>query len=166
MTHKNKPVTRETVREAWTGSFVGVLLFLVIFPAFLWGWDEWWSYMIAGFMLITPISMTLTYYTREKIRCPYCQAELTTQSKVCPQCGVEILAVCPACQKSTQWGARFCDSCGANLRDLAMKRRQEAGGTPITTPVPTAPSVVFCPTCGEQVSDGAKFCFRCGTAVK
>ncbi len=166
MTPKKKYITKEMVTQAWTGSLVGVLLFLVIFPAFLWGWDEWWTYMVAAFILIGPISTTLTYYTQEKIRCPYCQADLTGQSKVCPQCGVEILTECPACHKAAQWGARFCDTCGANLRDLAMKRQQETGIAPVAAPLPATPATVYCATCGEQISDGAKFCFRCGTAVK
>jgi hypothetical protein len=161
MTDKKKYVTKEMVTQAWTGSIVGVLLFLVIFPAIFNWWGVWWTYILIG-----PISTTMTYYTQERIRCPYCQADLTSKSKVCPNCGVDILAECPSCHSPAQWGARFCDTCGTNLRDLAMKRRQEAGGVPTAPPAPANPDAKFCTTCGEQVGDGAKFCFRCGASVK
>ncbi len=165
-TKTKKFVTKEMVTQAWTTSIVGVLLFLVIFPAFLWGWDQWWSYMVAAFILIGPISTTMTYYTQDKIRCPYCQAELMSKSKVCPQCGEEILAECPACHNPViHWGARFCETCGANLLELGKKRRQEAGSITVATPVPVTPAKYYCLTCGEEILEGAKFCFRCGSRV-
>ncbi len=166
-TKTKKFVTKEMVTQAWTTSIVGVLLFLIIFPAFLWGWDQWWSYMVAVFILIGPISTTLTYYTQEKIRCPHCHKELTSKPKICPQCGIEIgFTECPTCHGPViQWGARFCEACGANLRELAIKRRYEKIGAQAATPEPSTPVVYSCLTCGAEVPDGAKFCFRCGSRV-
>ncbi len=165
-TDTKKVITKEMVTQAWTGALVGVILFLVIFPAFLWGWGQWWSYMVAAFILIGPISTTMTYYTQDRIRCPYCQAELTSRPKICPQCGNEILTECPSCHTPVgHWGARFCETCGANLRDLGLKLRQPPAGAPVAAPVPVAPVKLYCLTCGEEILDGAKFCFRCGSHV-
>ncbi len=167
MTETKKVITKEMVTQAWAGALVGFMLFLVIFPAFLWGWDQWWSYLVAVFILIGPISTTMTYFTRDRIRCPHCHKELPSKPRVCPQCGIEIgFTECPACHSPVVvWGARFCEACGVNLRELAIKRRHAEIGAPPAPPKPVTPVVYECLTCGSPILDGAKFCFRCGTRV-
>src|SRR5271157_5642260 len=159
--HQKRPITRDMVVRAWVGTIPAVILFGLIFPLLLWGW-VWWTWFIVACVLIGAISTTMTYLTQVQPHCPYCRAELTSQSRICTNCGKEIFAACPACQTLLVWGVRFCPKCGANMGEIAAQVKETQPNAPAQVQLQQV--VKFCPTCGEPISEGAKYCFRCGTA--
>ena len=76
--------------------------------------------------------------------CPNCQAQISAQSKFCPECGNTVPQgkACTKCGSMLAPGAKFCPECG--------------------TPVPTAS---FCANCGGKLAPGAKFCPECGKST-
>ncbi|MDL2292191.1 SPFH domain-containing protein [Acholeplasma sp. OttesenSCG-928-E16] len=70
-------------------------------------------------------------------KCAHCGAQLSENSKFCPECGKPTGSTCPKCKASVAEGAKFCPECGESLR-----RR--------------------CPKCGADIAEGAKFCPECG----
>src|SRR6516165_10373692 len=65
--------------------------------------------------------------------CPNCRAEITLDSRFCPQCGAPQSIICVACGHLNAAGSRYCAQCGAKLGD------PPAVATPKPTLVATVP---------------------------
>jgi len=83
-----------------------------------------------------------------QLQCPHCNATITIDDKICPNCHKEI--VCSKCSKPIAPNARFCSNCGDPVELYEMP--SEAG----------PPKEKLCPTCHQEYEDGQIFCSVCG----
>jgi predicted amidophosphoribosyltransferase/predicted nucleic acid-binding Zn ribbon protein len=161
------PPSQTTLKEAWIGGTAGVLLFVVILPYIILGWEQKYAYILGAICLIGPIVTYLVYRNQEKVRCPYCHTILTDTPEMCPACGRKILRQCPQChQAELEWGIRFCPQCGASM--LGFPETENMGEFPesIDKIQRDNPDINFCAKCATQAVGPAKYCFRCGTAIE
>ncbi len=78
------------------------------------------------------------------VNCPQCHGEVSVDSRFCPHCGHQMVAIrkCPQCNSNLTANDNFCPACGLNLK-----------------------SELQCPNCKTKLPAGTKFCFNCGEKV-
>ena len=97
--------------------------------------------------------------------CPRCEAELTPETTVCPECGLrfaapdERLCSCPACGTALPVGAVECSACGQSLcPECGTALDQDA----LACPACGVAFELVCPACGAELGAADIVCPRCG----
>src|SRR5438046_2901393 len=55
------------------------------------------------------------------VKCPSCNADVSSGRRYCTQCGAAVPVVCTACGGLNAAGGRFCGDCGAELHAAEAK---------------------------------------------
>jgi membrane protease subunit (stomatin/prohibitin family) len=81
---------------------------------------------------------------RGTVNCPQCHGEVALDSRFCPHCGHQMVAImkCPQCNRDLTAADNFCPSCGLDLK-----------------------SELQCKNCKAKLPPGTKFCLNCGEKV-
>ena len=51
----------------------------------------------------------------KKLTCPYCNTEIDTQDKICPNCNNSLEVLCPYCKQQIKSYEQICPYCSSNL---------------------------------------------------
>lgn len=83
--------------------------------------------------------------TTGELLCPKCHNPVPENSRFCPNCGAQLIALnrCPYCQVELPAEAKFCSNCGRRLDEP-----------------------LICPHCGAKLTHGTKFCTNCGERIE
>jgi membrane protease subunit (stomatin/prohibitin family) len=84
----------------------------------------------------------------EVMKCPDCQAPVTSDATFCPTCGHQLVVFskCPKCGKNLTPHAKFCSRCGSPAGD--------------------APAPNTCPQCKTDNLPGSVYCNHCGNKIE
>ncbi|HMK60808.1 MAG TPA: SPFH domain-containing protein [Dissulfurispiraceae bacterium] len=99
--------------------------------------------MIPGMLynVINQQSQPVQSGEKANVNCPRCHGEVFIDSRFCPSCGHQMVAIrkCPQCNKDLNANDNFCPVCGLDLK-----------------------SNLQCAKCNTKLPPGTKFCFNCG----
>lgn len=78
-------------------------------------------FLVVGFFMFIANRLNTAQFGKKlihRMQCPNCKAEISANSKFCPECGMNLdeKVECDYCGHMNSFDATVCDSCNANLK--------------------------------------------------
>ena len=103
--------------------------------------------------------------TSKTIKCSSCNADITEDTKFCPECGNKYNP-CSNCKADIPDGAADCPVCGTKGPSLCPGCGKMLSGNSKFCPECGYSLVKECKNCGNKIEGDEKFCPECGTKIE
>ncbi|MFO7797513.1 MAG: double zinc ribbon domain-containing protein [Promethearchaeati archaeon] len=146
---------------------LSIFLILLVFQLF-------WA--ILFLMFIAPLIMLglNRYFFRPEIKCPRCNATVSSYSDRCSHCGFQLITKCPKCGASMRYNDEVCNNCGYSIKkliipenvELNFEYKENDSQKPQKKVMETR--FTFCPHCGSKLNENQqnlRYCEYCGNKL-